>query len=109
MPVIDTKKPVWKVFGQLLATNDEVAKGEIARKVISFVNATSEKEAFAAAKLEWPEGTEFSFAHQIDTITGGKIVSNKCSIKCDCICHDTGGSGHDHQGQPCPGKLKRAV
>ena len=27
-----------------------------------------------------------------------------CPVKCPCICHDTGGSGHDHYGQPCPGK-----
>lgn len=28
----------------------------------------------------------------------------KCPINCPCICHDTGGSGHDHEGAPCPGK-----
>lgn len=31
-----------------------------------------------------------------------------CPIECNCICHDTGGSGA-HEGQPCPGKNAEAV
>lgn len=27
-----------------------------------------------------------------------------CPVSCTCICHDTGGSGHDHEGASCPGK-----
>jgi hypothetical protein len=29
----------------------------------------------------------------------------RCPFRCDCICHDTLGSGHDHEGEPCPGKV----
>lgn len=28
----------------------------------------------------------------------------KCLTSCPCLCHDTGGGVHDHQGRPCPGK-----
>ncbi len=29
-----------------------------------------------------------------------------CVPHCDCLCHDTGGGVHDHEGEPCPGKSK---
>ncbi len=36
-----------------------------------------------------------------------KYNKARCATNCSCICHDTGGSGHDHDGQPCPGKTMR--
>ena len=32
------------------------------------------------------------------------MSKRKCPINCPCICHDTGGSGHNHEGRRCPGK-----
>ena len=32
-------------------------------------------------------------------------MGEACPIWCPCVCHDTGGSGHDHPpGGRCPGK-----
>jgi hypothetical protein len=80
MAQVDIKKPVWKVCGQLSATNDEVIKGEVGRRIISFVNADSEATAFEAAKVEWPEGTEFTSAHQINPATGLKLSAVECAV-----------------------------
>ena len=32
-----------------------------------------------------------------------------CPSDCSCLCHDTGGGVHDHEGAPCPGKLRSAA
>lgn len=33
----------------------------------------------------------------------------RCHLDCPCICHDTGGSAHDHNGRACPGKTLEGV
>ncbi len=67
---IDISKPVWKVRGKL--SDMECIRGDVGCRITSFVNAIDEASAFTEAKKEWPEGTEFTSAHEIDPSTGLK-------------------------------------
>jgi hypothetical protein len=76
MSKIDTSKPVWKVYGHLPPHSLSTSTGEPIGRVIIFVNAKDETSAIEAAKPEWPEGTTFQKAHEIDPATGIKKANN---------------------------------